>query len=267
MSEGSLPAMEPIVPTAYQLPATSLWRRKAVRRADAQEGSADIYGEGLDSDMRRSLPLAGKEAIMEAIEELGRKLGTHSLETRVDVEATMVVVALQEVESIVNRMAPSQLVEWLNMLHAGIDNLAHDSEMMTLSNNGFEFRLVTGHFTGGRAAETTHADRALFFAQALLPYISHLASPLKRPLTVKIGIHSGVMTSSRLQGSGRAMFRLFGEDAHVAPLIMKQARVGHITVQFPARSSEYILGKSGSSHWLRRSSLLGLGSFAGQEYV
>lgn len=233
MSEDLLPAFEPIVPTPYELPATSRWRRKAVRRGDGTVDCADTDGEEFSSCIRRALPLAGKEAILEAIEQLGRKFGTQSLVTRAEIEATIVVVALQEVESIVNQLAPAQLVEWLNMLHVGVDCLAHESEMITLSNNGFEFQLVTGHFTGGRADEATHADRALYFALAFVPYISRLVSPLQRPLTVKIGIHSGVITSNRLQGPDWAMFRLFGEDAHVAPLIIEQARVGHITATMP----------------------------------
>lgn len=96
MSEGLLPAFEPIDPTSYELPARSVWRRKNEPRADVTGGYAGTREGEFNKLIMHDSCLTEKEAIMKTIEAMGQKFGAkRGVVVRSQIEAAMVVVALQ----------------------------------------------------------------------------------------------------------------------------------------------------------------------------
>jgi class 3 adenylate cyclase len=152
------------------------------------------------------------------------KAGPELIADRHD-EVTILFADIVGFTDLAARLPASQVVEMLNGLFTGFDELAtqHGLEMIKTIGDAY---MVVG---GVPAARTDHADAVADMALAMRDVVAACARDTGHDLRVRIGIHSGPVVAGVI-GKRKFAYDLWGDAVNVASRMESHGIAGEIQV-------------------------------------
>jgi class 3 adenylate cyclase len=140
-------------------------------------------------------------------------------------EASVLFADLVGFTPIGSQMAPAKLVSVLNELFGRFDELAARHGLEKIKTIGDGYMAVAGV----PLPVEDHADRTVGFALELLEATDALATELRMPLQIRVGIHSGPLVAGVI-GRDKLAYDLWGDTVNVASRMESQGMPGRIQV-------------------------------------
>ncbi len=140
-------------------------------------------------------------------------------------EATVLFADVVDFTAISSRLAPEEVVAWLNDVFSCLDRLAERHGLEKIKTIGDSYMVVSGV----PAPRPDHAEAAAELALALRDEMAGRLAPHGGPLRMRIGIHSGPVVAGVI-GTRKFAYDLWGDTVNIASRMESRGVNGAIQV-------------------------------------
>ena len=140
-------------------------------------------------------------------------------------EATVLFADIANFTAISSRMAPEEVVAWLNDVFSSLDHLAERHRLEKIKTIGDCYMAVSGLPT----PRPDHAEAAAELALALRDEMANRVAPDGGPMRMRIGVHSGPVVAGVI-GTRKFAYDLWGDTVNTASRMESHGVEGVIQV-------------------------------------
>lgn len=140
-------------------------------------------------------------------------------------EATVLFADIANFTPVSSRLAPEEVVLWLNDVFSSLDRLVEQHRVEKIKTIGDCYMMVSGLPT----PRPDHAEVAAELALALRDEMANRIAPHGRPMRMRIGIHSGPVIAGVI-GTDKFAYDLWGDTVNTASRMESHGVEGAIQV-------------------------------------
>lgn len=140
-------------------------------------------------------------------------------------EATVLFADIANFTPVSSRLAPEEVVLWLNDVFSSLDRLVEQHRVEKIKTIGDCYMMVSGLPT----PRPDHAEVAAELALALRDEMANRIAPHGRPMRMRIGIHSGPVVAGVI-GTDKFAYDLWGDTVNTASRMESHGVEGAIQV-------------------------------------
>jgi class 3 adenylate cyclase len=140
-------------------------------------------------------------------------------------EATVLFADIVNFTPVSSRLAPEEVVAWLNDVFSSLDRLAEQHRMEKIKTIGDCYMVVSGLPT----PRPDHAEAAADLALALCDEMTNRVAPDDEPARMRIGLHSGPVVAGVI-GTRKFAYDLWGDTVNIASRMESHGVEGAIQV-------------------------------------
>jgi len=238
------------VVTLYLLLASIGWmREKYIRRDFLATRMAEAEREKADRILYKILPRSIGERIKNGEFPIAEAHG----------EATILFADLKGFTALASRMGPKHLVELLNHIFSGFDEISAEFGIEKIKTIGDAYMGVSGV----PEYRDDHAGQAIRAARRMLELVDRLVEARDLPVSVRIGVHTGPVIGGVI-GTSKYHFDLWGDAVNIASRMESSGVPGRVQVseatywrtrdefEYECRGEQEIKGKGAMTTYLLR---------------
>jgi adenylate cyclase len=140
-------------------------------------------------------------------------------------EATVIFADIARFTPISSRLAPEEVVAWLNDVFSAMDHLAEQHGLEAIKSIGDAYMVASGL----PEARPDHAEAAAEVALAFCRELADRTTPGGEPLRVRIGMHTGPVVAGVI-GRRKFAYDLWGDTVNTASRMESHGESGRIHV-------------------------------------
>jgi adenylate cyclase len=204
------------VVTLFLLLGSIGWmREKYIRRDFLATRAAEVEREKADRILYKILPRSIGERIKNGEFPIAEAHG----------EAAILFADLKGFTVLTSRMGPKHLVELLNQIFSGFDEISAEFGIEKIKTIGDAYMGVSGV----PEYRDDHAVRAVHAAQRMIALVAQLAERRGLPISLRVGVHTGSVISGVI-GTSKYHFDLWGDAVNIASRMESSGVPGRVQV-------------------------------------